>query len=250
MSLHDNLSEYDDPAVYDDENADFEPDGPFIHHLIKQYGQPVLELACGTGRLTIPLAQQGVAITGLDIVPGMLNRARQKAGDLPIRWIEADARTAQLETRFQVIFASGFFQHLLARADQEAVLRTVRTHLDSGGCFAFTVFFPHPGSLEDSDEQEWFSYSNAQGQMVTVTGIDHYDPIRQVRTETAIRRWIDADGHEVVRRAPLAQRLFFPQELQALLHYNGFTVTGLYGDYDSRPLAPDDHLMVVVCEPA
>lgn len=257
MSLHDNLTEYNDPALYDDENPDFEPDGPFFHRLIQEcglpvYGTPVLELACGTGRLTIPLARQGVTITGLDIVPGMLNRARQKAGDLPIRWIEGDARTVRLDTQFRVIFASGFFQHLLERADQEAVLQSVRTHLAPGGCFAFSVFFPHADSLEDSadeQEQEWFSYPNAEGQMVTVTGIDHYDPIRQVRTETAIRRWIDADGRERVQRAPLSQRMFFPQELQALLHYNGFAVTGLYGDYNRRPLAPDDRLMIIVCQP-
>jgi hypothetical protein len=91
-------------------------------------------------------------------------------------------------------------------------------------------------------------YHNAQGQTVTVTGTDHYDPIRQVRTETAFRRWTDANGQEIVRRAALQQRLFFPQELDALLHYNGFTVTGRYGNYDRDPLAHDDRMMVFVCQ--
>ena len=249
MNVHDNLIEYADPVLYDDENSEFEPDGPFLRDIIRQVGQPVLELACGTGRLTIPLAQEGIAITGLDIVPGMLDRARQKAGDLPIQWVEADARTFQLDQRFKVIFASGFFQHLLERPDQEAVLRNVRAHLAPGGVFAFNVFFPHADSLEDAtDEQEWFSYINAHGQPVTVTGTYHYDPIRQVRTETAVRRWTNADGQEVARRAPLKQRLFFPQEMEALLHYNGFAVIGRHGSYDSQPLAHDDRLMVFVCQ--
>jgi ubiquinone/menaquinone biosynthesis C-methylase UbiE len=248
--MNNNLSEYADPAVYDDENNEFEPDGPFYRELIEQYGQPVLDIACGTGRLTIPLAQQGIAITGLDIVPPMLERARQKAGDLPIQWIEADARSFQLNTRFKVIFASGFFQHLLERADQEAVLRNVRAHLAPGGCFAFPIFFPHADSLEDAaEEQEWFSYTNAQGQLVTVTGTDQYDPIRQVRTETAIRRWTDANGQEVVLRAPLQQRQFFPQEIEMLLHNNGFKVIACYGDWEEkRPLAPDDRVMMLVCQ--
>jgi 2-polyprenyl-3-methyl-5-hydroxy-6-metoxy-1,4-benzoquinol methylase len=200
--------------------------------------------------LTIPLTQQGIAITGLDIVPATLERARQKAGDLPIQWIEADARSFQLNTHFKVIFASGFFQHLLERADQEAVLRNVRANLSPDGCFAFPIFFPHADSLEDSaEEQEWFSYTNAQGQTVTVTGTDQYDPIRQVRTETAIRRWTDANGQEVVRRAPLQQRQFFPQEIEMLLHYNGFKVIVCYGDWEEkRPLAPDDRVMMIVCQ--
>jgi SAM-dependent methyltransferase len=247
----DNLIEYADAALYDDENSAFEPDGPFFHDLILRVGQPALELACGTGRLTIPLAQAGIDITGLDITPGMLSRARQKAAGLPVRWIEADARTFRLEQQFKVIFGGGFFQHLLERPDQEAVLRRVREHLAPGGVFAFNVFFPHADSLIASpDEQDWFSYENARGQLVTVTGTDHYDPIRQVRTETAIRRWTGTDGREVVRRAPLQQRMFFPAELDALLHYNGFSVSGLYGDYDSRPLRPDDRLMIVVCQGA
>lgn len=249
MNGFDNLIEYADAAQYDEENSTFEPDGPFFVDLIRQYGQPVLELACGTGRLTIPIAQQGYKITGLDVVPGMLNRARQKVGNLPIEWIEADARRFQLGRQFKVILAGGFFQHLLERADQEAVLAHVRAHLAPDGVFAFNVFFPHADSLEASDvEQEWFSYVNPQGQTVTVSGTDHYDSIRQVRTETATRRWTDASGqsHELI--APLQQRLFFPQELAALLHYNGFTIVDRYGDYDRQPLAEEHRLMILVCQ--
>jgi SAM-dependent methyltransferase len=248
IMIHDeNLIEYSDPALYDDENPSFEPDGPFFHRLAAECGGPVLELGCGTGRITIPLAQHGIAITGLDVVPGMLEQARHKAGNLPITWIEADARAFRLPTRFNLIFASGCFQHFLERPDQEAVLRQVRDHLTPGGLFVFNVFFPHADSLEDADEQVWFTFTNANGQEVTVSGTDQYDALRQIKTETAIRRWINASGQPEVRYAPLAQRLFFPQELEALLHYNGFTVIERYGDYDPRPLAHDDSLMIIVC---
>jgi hypothetical protein len=72
--------------------------------------------------------------------------------------------------------------------------------------------------------------------------------MRQIRTETAIRRWTNADGQEIVRRAPLQQRLFFPQEMAALLHYNGFAIIDRYGDYDRRPLSQEDRLMIFVCQ--
>ena len=67
MSESENHSEYDDPSSYDLENPDFEPEGPFYLALAQAAGGAVLELGCGTGRFTIPLARAGVLITGLDV---------------------------------------------------------------------------------------------------------------------------------------------------------------------------------------
>src|SRR5262245_24681563 len=102
-----NLIEYADPQIYDLENDDFEPSGPFMLEIAKRTGDPVLELGCGTGRLTIPLAQSGVDITGLDVVPGMIEHASEKAQDLAIEWIQADARSYQLNRTFRLVFESG-----------------------------------------------------------------------------------------------------------------------------------------------
>ena len=119
-----NLVEYTEPDLYDQENPDFEPDGPFYLALAHQYPGPVLDLGCGTGRITIPLARQGVPITGLDVMPPMLARAQSKAADLPITWIQADARTFQLQTQFQLIIDTGAtLQHLLEHADHESHAR-------------------------------------------------------------------------------------------------------------------------------
>lgn len=243
-----NLAEYSQPDLYDLENPDFEPDGSFYLALTQQYPGAVLDLGCGTGRITIPLARQGVAITGLDVMPAMLARAQSKAADLPITWIEADARTFQLSTQFQLILDTGAtLQHLLERADHEAVLARVREHLAPDGCVVFHTFAPHPTRLVDLAEHDWFTYTNQAGQMIRVSGSVGYEHQRQVFHEDAIRRWQDPAGQEVARFAPLARRMFFPQEFELLLHYNGFLVTQRYGNWDGSPITNESQLMIVVC---
>src|SRR5215813_7050591 len=96
-----NLEKYANPDLYDLENDEFEPDGPFYLELGRRFGGPVLEIGCGTGKITIPMAQQSIDITGLDITPQMLERAKLKAGDLSIRWVQADARSFNLDQKFQ-----------------------------------------------------------------------------------------------------------------------------------------------------
>ena len=140
-----NLVEYTEPDLYDRENPDFEPDGAFYLALTQQYPGPVLDLGCGTGRITIPLARHGVPIMGVDVMPPMLARAQSKAAGLPITWVQADARTFRLHTHFRLIFDTGTtLQHLLGRTDHEAVLARVREHLAADGCAVFHTFAPHP----------------------------------------------------------------------------------------------------------
>ena len=250
MTDHTNLEDYADPILFDLENNDFEPDGPFYLSLAQQVAGSVLELGCGTGRITIPLARHGVDIVGLDIVPGMIARAKSKAGDLPIKWVEADVRDFHLGQQFDLICAPGsVFEHLLERADQEAMLACVREHLAPEGLFVLAIRFPGPKAMVNAEEeQDWFSYTDENGRAVRVTGTDSYDPVRQIREETAYRRWHDAAGREVTRRARLALRLIFPQEMNCLLHYNGFTVLHRYGDWDFGPLTDQSRRIIQVCK--
>ncbi len=238
MIDHTNLEDYADPILFDLGNSDFEPDGTFYLSLAKKQGGPVLELGCGTGRIAIPLAREGIDMTGLDLVPGMLARARDKAENLPIHWVEADVRDFHLGRQYSLICAPGFvFEHLLERADQEAMLSCVREHLAAKGLLVISIRFPHPGSMEsDMEEQDWFQYTDESGNEIRVTGTDYYDPVRQIREETAYRRWHDADGNEVTKRSRLALRFLFPQQMETLLHYNGFTVLQRYGDWNLKPL--------------
>ncbi len=244
-----NLDEYLYPYLYDLENPDFEPEGPFYLSIAKEVGEPVLELGCGTGRITIPLAQNGFEMTGLDVVSGMLALAKIKAGNLPIQWIEADVRDFHIDRRFNFIFESGgVFMHMLTNADQVAFLARVREHLSPGGRFVVSLFFPHPGLLcSDKEEKEWFTYPDGQGGTVHVSGTENYDELRQVKTETAIRHIIRSDGSEAIHVTPLQLRYTFPQEMESLLDRSGFEIKERYGGPDRSKLTNESQYIVFVC---
>lgn len=249
LNSQDNQSEYSDPVAYDLENADFAPEGLLYLALARQCAGSVLELGCGTGRFTIPLAQAGITITGLDLSAAMLARARQKAGTLPIAWIEADARDYAIDGRFRLIFESGAtFQHMLTRADQLAFLACARRHLAGDGLFVVSTLRPRPDLMASGHgEYPWFTYLNDVGQVVSVSGWQTYDPATQIRTETAVRRWTDADGREQKRITPLALRLTFPDEFEALMGKSGLLVVERYGNFDRSPLTDDSPHVILLC---
>jgi hypothetical protein len=100
-----------------------------------------------------------------------------------------------------------------------------------------------------SEEEDWFEYADRAGRSVRVSGAQHYDPVTQVKTETAYRRWID-EGREVTQVAPLRLRYFLPQETATLLCDNGFGVVERYGDASFNELNDDSPHMIFVCRRA
>ena len=125
---HNNLEEFSDPINYDFEDPS-DTGVAFYSALAQEAGGPVLEIACGTGRVTIPIARLGFHVTGLDIVPGMLEQARRKSAGLPVRWLEGDARTFALPEQFRLIFlhpvdgclTAGHSLYLVAMTGKEAI---------------------------------------------------------------------------------------------------------------------------------
>ena len=250
MIDHSNLEDFEDPLLYDAEEGDFEPDGPFYLALAEKVGSPTLELGCGTGRITIPLSQRGIEITGLDLAPAMLEHARNKARGLPIQWIEADMRHFQLNQRFRLVCATGgSFQLLLTRPDQEMALARVREHLQADGYFAIDVVVPQPSWLRSVEEvQEWDRVTDEQGRQIVESGSEVYDPIAQVKHETIYREWQTQDQQTIKRQVHFAFRHIFPQEMEALLHYNGFTVVARYSDADFGPVTQDSRALFYICQ--
>lgn len=249
MTGYTNMDEYLHPDLYDLENPDFEPEGIMFLDYARRTGGPVLDLGCGTGRMTIPLARHGLDVTGVELFPAMLERARAKAGGLPITWVEADARDVHLGRKFGLIMESGgVFMHMLTRADQEAYLATVVEHLAPNGLFVFSIFFPHPDRIMSApEEKDWFTYQDEQGRSVRVSGTEIYDELTQVKVETAIRRISGPDGEEIVYEAPLSLRYTFPQEMEALLDHAGLAVLERYGSPERAPLTYESPFIVYVC---
>jgi len=231
---HDNLEEFSDPVNYDMEDTS-DTGVAFYTALAQETGGSVFEIACGTGRVSIPIARLGFSVTGLDIVPGMIEQARSKSVGLPTRWIVGDGRTFDLGEQFRLIFLTGnAFQGFLTNADQEALLQRVHAHLHEEGLFAFETrnpLFPHSQipeglfvSLEtNEEEQDWPSFIDMSGREVRVSRTHVYDHMAQILHWTTYKRWHEGEeAHTKVTR--IALRYTFPQELAALLYYNGFSI--------------------------
>lgn len=269
---HDNLEDFADADNYDLED-DSDTGVAFYAALAHETGGPVLEIGCGTGRVSIPIARQGFAVTGLDIVAGMLERARRKSASLPAHWVEGDGRGFELGEQFRLIFLTGnAFQLFLTRTDQEALLAQVRRHLHDDGLFAFETRNPccrrEAASLQSAqalshkpfpDAEGLFAYletwdaemtdppyTDSQGRQVHRSRTQEYDHVSQILQWTGYRRWQE-NGQEQTRTSRLAVRYTFPQELEALLHYNGFQTERRYGDWDRSPLTAASPSIISVC---
>jgi SAM-dependent methyltransferase len=217
-------------------------------------GHAVLELACGTGRLTIPIAQSGVEMVGLDLSPSMLAHARAKAAaaGVVIDFVEGDCRSFDLGRKFGLIFmAFNSMQHLHDYASLAALFANVRRHLTEGGKFVFDVFNPKieilARSLGDRRLEREYQDPDGKGTMA----FEHsgtYDDASQVSHIRCyfVRR--QANGEEVeVREEELHLRSFFPQELDLLVRSQGFEVVEKFGNFERKAFGSGDPKQVMVC---
>ncbi len=225
-------------------------DLPFWLAQAREAGGPVLELACGTGRIAIPLAQAGFRVTGIDVAEGMLARAREKAAEqgVDVTWAHGDIRDFDLGQRFGlIIFPANALCHLLTLADFEAVMACVVRHLADDGRFILSVFVPDFGILmrDPAGRYPFAAYTRPEdGAGVQVWHRNVYRPETQINHITLFL--LAPDGKE--RPAgELDMRMVFPQELDALLKYNGLQIERKYGDFDGAPFGPGSGQQIPVC---
>jgi SAM-dependent methyltransferase len=258
---HDNLDAFADAEGYDVADPT-DTGGAFYRALAQEAGGPVLEIGCGTGRITIPIAQLGFPVTGLDIVPGMIERARRKSEGLPARWVVGDGRSFHLDELFHLIFLTGnVFQFFLTNADQAALLERVHAHLPPEGLFAFETRNPRWPGLATRPEpyegmffylESWLEERaaetslDAQGRTVRSSYTQVYDHVAQILHLTGYRRWYEGE-QEQTQVTRTALRYTFPQELTALLHAHGFAIIRQYGDWNYEPLTEASPSIIVVC---
>jgi SAM-dependent methyltransferase len=253
MIDYDSFEEFRDPETYDLQCDAFDEDFALIDQWVKSLGSPLLDLACGTGRMAIRLALQGCDVTGVDVVPEMIAHARKKAAarGAVVNWVVADARDFHLGRQFPCIFMlMNAFQFLPGRTDHEAMFACVREHLQPGGQFLFETRNPVPRMLFEVRHPEGEQYTTPDGRQLVTSEQAHYDPMTQIQHYVTHHRWTYPSGEQQERVLRVGLRYVFPQEMEALLHYNGFRIHTVYGDWQQHPLTAESPAMIYVCEHA
>lgn len=243
------VEHYQDAALYDRTYQHRRTDAAFYRMLADErlgFGapSPVLELACGSGRLTVPLLRAGHAVVGLDRSGAMLAQAQKRVNRLPrIRrekalFLRADMRFFAIRVPVSLVIA-GFhsLQHLVEDDDLLTCFRRVRHSLRDDGWFAFDILPPHPAWLGTTGEvrfnkglvrhpitKQRFRYGEAHvydehRKALHVELV--YQPVDEAET--------DSGAPQIVK---LCHRQFWPGELESLLDQAGFKIIARYSDFD------------------
>ncbi|PYP77004.1 MAG: class I SAM-dependent methyltransferase [Gemmatimonadetes bacterium] len=217
----------------------------------------VLELGCGTGRLTLPLARAGHEVTGIDLSPAMLARGREKLAAEPqsvrerVTLLEGDARRIALAEKpsFDLVVAPfRVLQHFTAIPDQLEVLDGARRHLRPGGRLVFDVFNPSYASMtrdrsaevEDTPEQS-LPDGRTLRRTVRVTAVHWVEQVSDVELIYHVRT---GDRTERVVQS-FGMRWYTAAELTHVVARAGFRLEALYGGFD-RPALDDSAPEIVV----
>ena len=225
---------------------------PYYVELARQTSGDVLELACGTGQLTVPVASAGSPTTGIDTSAPMLNTARERAAaaKVSVEYLLGDMRNFDLGRQFGLIFiARNSLLHLHSTEDILAAFAMVRRHLAPGGMFAFDIFNPNVRMLARPADQR-FPVTQVETESfgaLSVEATNDYDAATQVNHG---RWYVSAQGKPDAWIFPLALRSIFPQEVPLLLAAGGFRLKSRAGDLDHTPFDSSSRLQVCLCQVA
>ncbi|KHF38910.1 class I SAM-dependent methyltransferase [Halalkalibacter okhensis] len=250
----DNFEEYDDPNLYDKENEAYIPELPFLLKWASKQKGIIIDLACGTGRLTIPVAKNGFKLVGVDIHKGMLDEAVNKSSNLglDIDWVEQDCTNLSLNLKSQLIYSVGnSFQHFLSNEVQDRFLSSVNKHLENNGIFIFGTRFPSVDELlQPSTEEYWRTYTDHESlNSVDVYTISTYDSLSQIQHYTTVRKYKNSNGELVSeKKTNIRLRYVFPKEMERTLDSNGFEIVNIYRDWNETLLANENNEMIYVCK--
>jgi len=250
-------------GYYDAEYAHLEyleRDVPFLLSKMGRKKQRVLELATGTGRAAIPMAQSGHAVVGVDYDGEMLEIAGRKAGFVglgkEVRWEKGDMRKVRVRGG-----KGGFdwcvilFNTLLAMPTLEAideVMETCRWHLRKGGKLWVDIFNPDLGLLAEG--QSWgldpvtFYVPELDRTVSRVSDLEDVGGSwSQVRRVTFHYRWFEG-GEERTKSVGFEMTWMMPREVRMLMERHGFAVREMWGDYDGGELGAGSPRIVAVGE--
>lgn len=253
---------FEDPQYYA-ETYDWRDEDVLYYRAIAEERGEVLEHGIGNGRVALPIARAGVKVTGIDHTEAMLDHLRARlANEEPavrkrVTLHQGDLRTKKLGRRFPLVICPfNAALHFYTREDVEQWLDRTREHLAPNGELVFDISVPLPKDLARDPNRAYrippFEHPNL-GRVAYREHFD-YDAVRQVLfvsmffepappKKTAKKKAHPSQLTETFM-TPLAHRQFFPREMEALLHYNGYDVREAYGDFARGPLVPASDIMV------
>ncbi len=245
-------SPFEDGALYDIVFGSFDFDREYYIRIAQEAKGPVLEVACGTGRILIPCMKAGVDIDGLDLYPSMLQSLRRKSSLLRLNpnLHQGDMRNFSLPRRYALIFiAFNGFVHAMTTEDQLRTLRTCREHLAKDGILVFNIFYPGLAIIAGEEGSPVLEAEVAHpetGLPVRIYDTRRYNRVEQIQYSQIEIQELDAEGHiSASHRSETTMRWTFKPEMELLLRSAGFSRWKITGGFDDRPLLTETDLMVV-----
>lgn len=245
-----NPSPYDAPELYDllFDSLDF--DVPYWLEVARSAGGPVLEAACGTGRILLPVLKAGLDIDGFDASPAMIARLRDKlrTNGLTARADLGDMRNFSMGRRYARIFcAFNGFAHCETIEDQLAFLHRSLEHLEPGGALVLHMSYPGPAYWSEPEGKAVLEHTAPRpgGGKVQLWDNRKKDVVGQ-RQDSEVEIWElgESDRPEAVHKFSTSQRWVYRFELELLFCAAGFARWDILGGFDGRPLkAPDDQMI-------
>lgn len=230
------------------------PDLEFYIELAEQYGGPILELACGTGRVLIPCAERVGDGVGVDLSKGMLDQARESSSkrglsERAVQLVQGDMESVRLERTFPLIVMGGQSLFFL-RTDEalRAALETVRVHLAPGGQWAAAVPVPRMATMmKERDRLRFVAEVRhpTTGSRQAVWNYSSFDEVTQVAARRRIVETLDEDGFVIERRHSI-QHIHYRHsaEMRRFITDAGFRFEGVYGDYQRTPFGNGSEYLV------
>ena len=230
----------------------------FLRQLPRRKRLHILELATGTARAAIPIAQAGHRVVGVDYATDMLDIARRKRDavgltERELRIVHADVLKLDLKEKFDAVAI--FFNTFLGFTtleQQDRLLDVVRRHLKPRGRgFLWLDIFQPNLALMANDVSKGIDatifYVPSLNRTVYMNVDVRRDPSKQLQRVTFNYAWFDERGVEHKEKTEFDLTFIFPRELQILLERNGFVIDKVVGDYDGEPLDADSPRIIARC---
>jgi SAM-dependent methyltransferase len=237
---------------YELEYADYDIDLDFYLQLLRRTGGPFLDLACGTGRVTLAVAQAGYSAVGLDRSETMLDLARQKAPER-VEFVRGDLREFDLGRRFPLVTITlNSFMHRVEVEDQEAALDCVAAHVAADGRAVISTINPYSVSLQDTESKlihEFTKWDPAAESWVTKLSAREVDTVEQVEHVTYCYDEVKAGKVERLVTT-LDFRYTYRYELELLLRQAGLEPIAVYGSYDLEDYEITSPALIIVARPS